>query len=187
MWKFEKTDLEGVVVITPPVFVDDRGFFQETYNEVVFRENGIAHRFAQDNHSLSRPVNTLRGIHFQTEPNPQAKLVRCVRGAILDVAVDLRRSSPTFRRWVKVELSAENRKQLYVPVGFGHAFLTIEPDTEVTYKVSAPYSKAHDAAVRWDDPEIGIEWPLDGKQPVLSEKDAKAPTLADGPVLFDRS
>lgn len=185
MWKFEKTGLDGVVAITPPVFVDDRGFFQETYSEAVFRENGIAHPFVQDNHSLSRAVNTLRGIHFQTEPLPQAKLVRCVRGSILDVAVDLRRSSPTFSRWVKVELSAENRRQLYVPVGFGHAFLTVEPDTEVTYKVSAPYSKAHDAAVRWSDPGIGVEWPIEERDAVLSEKDARAPTLADGPKLFE--
>lgn len=185
MWKFDATGLEGVLVITPPVFVDERGFFQETYSEPVFREHGIAHPFVQDNHSLSRVPHTLRGIHFQTGPAAQAKLVRCVRGAILDVAVDLRRSSPTFGRWVMQEISAENRKQFYVPAGFGHAFLTVEPDTEVVYKVSTPYSKPHDAAIRWNDPDIGIDWPIGAAEALLSEKDAKAPLLADAPRLFD--
>jgi len=185
MWSFETTGLEGVVVITPPVYVDDRGFFQETFNVDVFREHGIAHPFMQDNHSLSRAVNTLRGIHFQTDPMAQAKLVRCIRGALLDVAVDLRRSSPTFGRWEMVELSAENRKQLYIPVGFGHAFLTIEPNSELAYKVSGRYSKPHDSSVHWKDPDIGIDWPIGEEDAVLSEKDAKAPTLAAAPVLYD--
>lgn len=184
-WTFEKTGLAGVCVVTPPVFADERGFFQETYSKRVFHENGIADEFVQANHSWSKRAGTLRGIHFQTEPEPQAKLVRCIRGRALDVAVDLRRSSPSFRRWFATELSPENHRQLYVPVGFGHAFLTLEDDSEVLYSVSRHYSKPHDAAVRWNDPDLAIDWPVRPADVVLSQKDADAPLLRDAPVLFD--
>ena len=184
-WTFEKTALAGVFVVTPPVFGDDRGFFKETYSARVFRDNGIAEEFVQDNHSWSKHAGTLRGIHFQTDPEAQAKLVRCIRGRILDVAVDLGRSSPTFARWVAIELSPENHRQLFVPAGFGHAFLTLEDDCEVQYSVSRHYSKAHDAAVRWDDPDIAIDWPVARADVILSQKDAAAPLLRDAPVLFD--
>lgn len=183
-WVFERTGLPGVVVVTPPVFADDRGSFQETYSARVFHQNGIADDFVQSNHSWSKHVGTLRGIHFQTEPEAQAKLVRCIRGRIFDVAVDLRRSSPDFGRWFATELSADNHRQLYVPAGFGHAFLTLEVDCEVLYSVSRHYSKAHDAAVRWDDPDLAIDWPVGRGDVILSQKDAEAPPLRDAPVLF---
>jgi dTDP-4-dehydrorhamnose 3,5-epimerase len=184
-WSFEKAALAGVFVVTPPVFADERGFFQETYSERLFRENGIPDHFVQANHSWSKHAGTLRGIHFQTEPEAQAKLVRCIRGRIFDVAVDLRRSSPTFGNWFATELSPDNRRQLYMPVGFGHAFLTLEDDSEVLYSVSRHYSRPHDAAVRWNDPEIAIDWPVRVADVILSQKDADAPLLRDAPVLFD--
>jgi dTDP-4-dehydrorhamnose 3,5-epimerase len=184
-WTFERTGLPGVVVVTPPVFADDRGFFHETYSARVFHQHGIAEDFVQSNHSWSRHAGTLRGIHFQTEPEAQAKLVRCIRGRALDVAVDLRRSSSTFARWFATELSPDNRRQLFVPAGFGHAFLTLEDDTDVLYSVSRHYSKAHDAAVRWDDPDLAIDWPVRAADVILSHKDAAAPLLRDTPVLFE--
>jgi dTDP-4-dehydrorhamnose 3,5-epimerase len=183
-WSFEETALAGVVVVTPPLFADERGFFQETYSQRVFHHNGIVDDFVQANHSLSKRSGTVRGIHFQIEPEPQAKLVRCIAGRILDVAVDLRRSSPTFGRWFAVELSPDDRRQLYVPVGFGHGFVTLEDDTEVLYSVSRHYSKAHDAGIRWDDPDIAIAWPVAPAQAILSQKDAEAPLLREAPVLF---
>lgn len=184
-WIFESTGLPGVIVVTPPVFADDRGFFQETYSARVFHEHGIADEFVQSNHSWSKHAGTLRGIHFQAEPEAQAKLVRCIRGRVFDVAVDLRRSSPDFARWFATDLSAENHRQLYVPVGFGHAFLTLEEDCEVLYSVSRHYSKAHDAAVRWNDPNLAIDWPIGPKDVILSQKDAEAPLLRDLRGLFD--
>jgi dTDP-4-dehydrorhamnose 3,5-epimerase len=184
-WSFKKTGLPGVFVVTPPVFADNRGFFKETYSRRVFRENGIQDDFVQANHSWSKHAGTLRGIHFQIEPEAQAKLVRCIRGRIFDVAVDLGRSSPTFARWFATELSPDNHRQLYVPAGFGHAFLTLEDDTEVLYSVSRHYSRPHDAAVRWDDPAIAIDWPIRASDVILSQKDAEAPPLRDAPVLFD--
>lgn len=184
-WVFEQAELPGVVVVTPPLFEDERGFFQETYSERAFHANGIDDPFVQDNHSWSKRAGTLRGIHFQTDPEAQAKLVRCIRGRVLDVAVDLRRSSPHFGRWCGVELSARNHKQIYVPAGFGHAFLTLEDDTDVLYRVSQHYSKDHDAAIRWNDPDIAVAWPLGEADVILSQKDAAAPLLRDAPVLFD--
>lgn len=184
-WTFETTALAGILVVTPPVFADERGFFQETYSERIFRDNGIPDNFVQANHSLSRRRGTLRGIHFQTAPEAQAKLVRCVRGRALDVAVDLRRSSPAFKRWFATELSPDNRRQLYVPAGFGHAFLTLEDDTEVLYSVSRLYSKLHDCGLRWNDPDIAIDWPIRPADVILSGKDAAAPFLRDAPALFD--
>ena len=184
-WIFEKVGLAGLFVVTPPVFADERGYFQETYSERVFHENGIAVDFVQANHSLSTHAGTLRGIHFQTEPEAQAKLVRCIRGRALDVAVDLRHSSPTFRQWYATELSPDNRRQLFVPVGFGHAFLTLEDNSEVVYSVSRLYSKPHDAALRWNDPDLAIDWPVRPADVILSQKDADAPLLRDAPALFD--
>ncbi|ERJ11055.1 dTDP-4-dehydrorhamnose 3,5-epimerase [Haloplasma contractile] len=180
--KVEQTKLEGVVIITPRVFGDHRGWFTETFNKEKFMENGIDIDFVQDNHSLSSQKGTLRGIHFQKEPKAQTKLVRCTRGKILDVAVDLRKNSPTYKEWVAVELTAENHKQLLVPKGFGHGFLALTENVEVQYKVDEVYSPDHDRSIKFNDPEIGIEWP--DIKPVLSEKDEKAPLLKDSDVDF---
>jgi dTDP-4-dehydrorhamnose 3,5-epimerase len=171
-------ELPELVELTPRRFGDERGFFSEVWNHARFAEAGIPTQFVQDNVSLSRSKGVLRGLHFQTPAAAQAKLVRVSRGSIFDVGVDIRRSSPTFGRWAGVVLSAEKWNQLYVPEGFAHGFVTLEDDTEVTYKVSAPYSPEHDRSIRFDDPAIGIDWPLDG-EPVLSNKDAAAPLLAD--------
>jgi dTDP-4-dehydrorhamnose 3,5-epimerase len=179
--------MNPVKLIEPRRIGDDRGWFMEVYSEKAFAELGIADRFVQDNHSMSRQTGVLRGLHFQTPPFAQAKLVRCLRGAIWDVAVDLRSGSPTFGRWVAAELSAQNGRQLFVPVGFAHGFLTLTEDAEVAYKVSAPYSREHDGGVRFDDPDIGVAWPLAGRTPVLSPKDQALPALRDwrSPFAYD--
>lgn len=177
-------DIPDVLEIKPKVFGDDRGFFSETFNSNKFREKGITLDWVQDNQSLSREKYTLRGLHYQEPPFAQAKLVRVLRGRILDVAVDIRKDSPTFRRWVTLELSAEEFNQILVPIGFAHGFLTLEPDTEVLYKVSAPYSAAHDRSIRFDDPDIAVQWPLADHAPVLSTKDAAAPALREIAVPF---
>jgi dTDP-4-dehydrorhamnose 3,5-epimerase len=156
---------------------DDRGWFSETFREKDFPELIGGVRFVQDNHSLSRAVGTLRGIHFQAPPHAQDKLVRCVRGRIFDIAVDLRTGSPTYGKWVGADLSVENGKQLFVPVGFGHAFVTREPDTEVIYKVTDYYAPDCDGGIRWDDPDIAVDWQLDGVAPQLSPKDLLLPLL----------
>lgn len=171
-------DIPDVLEIKPRIFDDARGFFSEVFNAGKFRERGIDLNWVQDNQSLSRDKYTLRGLHYQDPPFAQAKLVRVLRGRIFDVAVDIRRGSPTFGRWAALEVSAEAFNQILVPAGFAHGFLTLEPDTEVLYKVSAPYSGAHDRAIRFDDPQIAVAWPLDGHAPVLSAKDAAAPLLA---------
>jgi dTDP-4-dehydrorhamnose 3,5-epimerase len=169
------TDLDGVLIVEPDLFRDERGFFLETYRQDRYAEQGVDCAFVQDNHSQSRQ-GVLRGLHYQDLSAPQAKLVRCSRGAILDVAVDLRAGSPTFGRWVAVELSDENARQLFVPVGFGHGFLTLSETAEVQYKCSGYYAPAAEGAVRWDDPEIGIVWPVE--RPVVSAKDQAAQSLA---------
>ncbi len=177
-----------VKLLKPKRFADERGWFSETYNESHFLAAGITTRFVQVNLSLSRGAGVLRGLHFQTPPHGQAKLVRCVRGRIFDVAVDIRRGSPTYGRWVAAELSAERGEQLFVPIGFAHGFLTLEPDTEVIYKVSDFYAPECDGGIRWDDATIGVHWPLvDGAAPQLSPKDAALPTLAafDSPFPYD--
>jgi len=168
-------------------FGDDRGWFSETYHRPRWTDQGVDCEFVQDNHSFSAHAGTIRGIHFQTAPFAQAKLVRCTRGRIMDYAVDLRAGSPTYGRHVAAELSAENGDQLYVPVGFGHAFVTLEPDTEVMYKVSAVYAPESDGGLRWDCPDIAIVWPLPAEGPTLSAKDAALPTLADwvSPFAYD--
>ncbi len=166
-------------------FADDRGWFVETWQQARWAAQGVAGPFVQDNHSLSRPVGTIRGIHFQRPPSAQGKLVRCARGSILDYAVDLRRGSPTYGRHVAATLSADNGDQLWIPVGFGHAFVTLEPDTEVIYKVTAPYDAGADGGLRWDCPTIAIDWPLPTAGPALSAKDRVLPTLADFDSPFD--
>jgi dTDP-4-dehydrorhamnose 3,5-epimerase len=176
---FERLEIDGVMVVTPKKFGDDRGFFSETHNEATWEKAGFHYRFVQDNHSLSRDVGTVRGLHFQTAPYGQDKLVRVAQGRILDVAVDLRRSSPTFRRHVAVELSKENWKQLFIPIGFAHGFVTLEPDTEVVYKVTNFYSPAHDFGIAWNDPELAIDWGVTAEPAALSAKDRKLPRLRD--------
>ena len=180
----EATAIPDVKIITPKKFGDHRGFFSEVYNRQAFAEAGIALDFIQDNHSLSAQVGTLRGLHFQSAPFAQDKLVRVPRGRILDVAVDIRKSSPTFGRHVAVELSAENWRQLLVPIGFAHGFVTLEPDTEVMYKVTNYYSAANDLGLAWDDPDLAIAWPLPPGGAVLSDKDRKHPRLRDLPAIF---
>ncbi len=180
----EDTAIPAVKIVTPKKHGDARGFFSETYNRNAFEAAGLDLTFVQDNHSFSAPVGTLRGLHFQTPPFAQDKLLRVVRGRILDVAVDIRRSSPTFGKWVAVELSAENWRQLLVPVGFAHGFVTLDPDTEVLYKTTNFYSPANDRGVAWDDPDIGIAWPLPAGGPTLSDKDRRWPRLTDAPELF---
>lgn len=168
----------------PQKFGDDRGFFCETYNASAWNEAGLSFNFVQDNHSLSRDVGTVRGLHFQSKPFAQDKLVRVVRGRILDVAVDLRQSSPTFKHYFAIELSQENWKQLFIPVGFAHGFVTLDPDTEVLYKVSNFYSPAHDFGIAWNDPEINIDWPIKQTMAILSQKDRNLPALARVEYLF---
>ncbi|PWR25964.1 dTDP-4-dehydrorhamnose 3,5-epimerase [Zavarzinia aquatilis] len=179
--------MQKVLLIKAKRFGDSRGWFSETYNVARFAGFGLNEVFVQDNHSYSKPIGTLRGIHFQTPPHAQAKLVRCIRGRILDVAVDLRQGSPTYGRWVSAELSAENGDQLFVPVGFGHAFVTLEPDSEVTYKVTSLYAPSHDGGIRWSDPDIGVDWPLPPGGAVLSDKDTALPFLRDfdSPFAYD--
>lgn len=181
--KIVKTDIEDVYIIEPKVFGDHRGWFIETYSKEKFKELGIDIDFIQDNHSLSAQKGTLRGMHYQLEPKAQTKLVRCTKGKILDVAVDLRAGSPTYKKWVAVELSEDNKKQLLVPKGFAHGFLTLTDDTEVQYKVDEYYSPENDRGIRFDDPEIGVDWGIEN--PILSEKDLNAPFLKDGDANFE--
>ena len=171
--KFTSTPLPGVVLIEPAVLADDRGFFMETYHAARFAEAGISATFVQDNHSRSAR-GVLRGLHYQ-EPQPQGKLVRCTRGALFDVAVDIRTGSPTFGRWFGTELTESNRKMLWVPPGFAHGFCALEEESDLVYKCTALYSRDADRAILWNDPEIGIEWPLSA--PLLSPKDAAAAPL----------
>jgi dTDP-4-dehydrorhamnose 3,5-epimerase len=175
--------LDGVVEILPKKHADERGFFSETHSRRAFAEAGVDIDFVQDNHSLSRQAGVLRGLHYQLPPFAQAKLVRVVRGAIFDVVVDIRRGSPSFGRWVGIEVSAARWNQIMVPTGFAHGFQTLEPDTEVVYKVSQYYSASHDRGIRWNDPAIGVAWP-EAISRVLSAKDEAAPLLAEA-ELFD--
>ena len=180
--KITKTKLDGVVIIEPDVFGDNRGFFMESWNKEKMAELGLDYDFVQDNHSKSTVKGTLRGIHFQKGDKSQAKLVRCVKGAVLDVAVDLRENSPTFKQWVGVELSEANKKQLLIPRGFGHGFVTLTDDVEFLYKADNYYAPEADAGIRWNDPDIGVEWGIEN--PILSEKDKKNPFLKDCEELF---
>ncbi len=179
--KITETKLPGVMLIEPRVFGDDRGFFLESWNAQAFADGGLDLAFVQDNHSKSAR-GVLRGLHYQS-PDPQGKLVRVVAGAVYDVAVDMRRSSPHFGQWVGVELSAENKWMLWVPPAFAHGFLSLADGTEFLYKCTAFYQPANEHSLLWNDPAIGIDWPLDGLEPQLSGKDAVARTLADAEVF----
>lgn len=180
--KFTKTKLNGVVIIEPNVFGDSRGFFMESWSQQKMEEAGLFYNFVQDNHSLSTAKGTLRGIHFQKGDKAQAKLVRCVRGAVLDVAVDLRHDSPTYREWIAVELNEENKKQLLIPRGFGHGFLTLTNNVEFLYKVDNYYAPEAEGGIRWNDNEIGIEWGVE--HPIMSNKDRDNPFLKDIEFIY---
>ena len=177
-----KTDIDGVYIFEPKVFGDNRGWFMETFSDEVMKKNGLDIKFVQDNHSFSAQKGTLRGLHFQLNPKAQTKLVRCTKGKILDVAVDIRKGSPTYKEWVAVELTEENKNQLFIPKGFAHGFLTLTDNVEVQYKVDEYYASECDRSIRFDDPEIGVEWGIDN--PVLSEKDINAPLLKNSDVNF---
>lgn len=177
-----KTKLPGVYIIEPEVFEDDRGWFSETYNKNKYKDVGIDVDFVQDNHSFSAEKGTLRGIHFQLGEMAQTKLVRCTRGKVFDIAVDLRRESDFFGKWFGVELSAENKRQLFIPRGFGHGFLTLTEECEFVYKVDNYYSSEHDRSILWCDPEINVDWPI--MNPELSNKDKLAQSLKDIGELF---
>lgn len=172
------TEIPDVKVLVPRRFKDARGFFSETYNKQALRDLGIHAEFVQDNHSLSVEKGVVRGLHYQIAPMAQDKLVRVTSGAILDIAVDIRRSSPTFGKHVAAKISAEDWNQIFVPIGFAHGFITLEPNTQVIYKVSAPYSPAHERGIRWNDPELGIDWGIDEQDAVLSERDRKHPSFS---------
>jgi len=177
-----KTEIEDVLIIEPKVFGDHRGWFTETYSKEKFKEFGIDIDFVQDNQSFSAQKGTLRGLHFQLNPKAQTKLIRCTKGKILDVAVDIRKESPTYKKWVAVELTEENKKQLLVPKGFAHGFITLTDDVEVQYKVDENYSPENDRSIRFDDPEINVDWGIDN--PILSEKDLNAPMLSESDANF---
>jgi dTDP-4-dehydrorhamnose 3,5-epimerase len=178
------TAIPDVKLITPKKLGDHRGFFAEVYKRHALADAGIHIDFVQDNHSLSAQVGTVRGLHFQTPPHAQAKLVRCVRGAILDVAVDIRVGSPTFGKHVAHVLAADAMTQMLIPIGFAHGFATLAPDTEVIYKVSDIYAPQHDAGILWCDPDLGIDWRIDADDAVLSDKDRRHPRLCDYPSPF---
>ncbi len=185
--KIETLDIPDVKVIFPTIHSDDRGFFSETYNRFVLSEFGINVEFVQDNHSLSRQVGVIRGLHFQIPPFTQGKLIRVVRGSVYDVAVDVRRGSPSYGKFVDAVLSAQSWNQLWVPEGFAHGICTLEPDTEVIYKVTSPYAPDHDRGLAWDDPDLGIKWPVVAGGHVLSDKDRRQPRLKDLPAVFEYS
>lgn len=180
--QIEKTRLEGVVILTPQRHGDARGFFCESWNKARMAQAGLHFDFVQDNHSISQATGTLRGLHYQSPPHAQAKLVRCGRGALWDVAVDFRKGSPTYAHWVGVDLTSENGRQLLIPAGFLHGFVTRALDTEIIYKCTDYYAPDCDGAVAWDDPDIGIDWGVEA--PVLSDKDRAAPRLADVQSCF---
>ena len=181
--KILNTKIDGVMVVEPTVFGDHRGWFTETYSQNKFSEAGIDLNFVQDNHSYSAAKGTLRGLHYQLNPKAQSKLVRCTKGSIFDVAVDIRIGSPTYGQWFGIELSSENKKQLLIPKGFAHAFMTLTDDVEVQYKVDELYSPENDRGIIWNDPSIKIQWPID-ITPILSEKDKKAPLLKNADNNF---
>lgn len=178
MTEFRRLAIPEVIEVTPPRFGDHRGFFSEVFKRAAFEAEGLAIDWIQDNQSFSAEAGTVRGLHFQAPPFVQDKLIRVLRGSIFDVAVDIRKGSPSYGKWVAVELSAEKFNQLLIPGGFAHGFMTLTPDVEVLYKVSAPYARDSEGAIVWDDPDISIDWPRAGDA-ILSEKDAVAPRLAD--------
>ncbi len=180
----QATEIADVLLIQPSIHRDDRGFFSEVYNRQQLAAAGLDVEFVQDNHSLSRLAGVVRGLHFQTPPRAQGKLVRVVAGSILDVAVDIRHGSPTFGRHVRAVLSAENWRQLWIPPGFAHGFCTLENDTEVIYKVTETYAPECDRGLKWDDPALGIDWPVASSRAILSDKDRTHPPLSEIPEFF---
>ncbi|HZH12157.1 MAG TPA: dTDP-4-dehydrorhamnose 3,5-epimerase [Microvirga sp.] len=185
MLEIQPTAIPDIKILIPKRFSDHRGVFSETYNRQRFFEAGITEEFVQDNYSLSVEAGTVRGLHFQSAPFAQVKLVRVTRGRILDVVVDIRRSSPTYGKHIALELSAEDGWQLLVPAGFAHGFCTLEPNTETQYKVSAYYSATHDHGLAFNDPELGIAWPVEADRAIVSDKDRKQPRLAELPLYFE--
>ena len=179
------TAIDAVKIVTPKLIEDLRGAFCETYNQECFAKHGIIANFVQDNQSASTAIGTIRGLHFQGPPAAQSKLVRVLKGRIFDVAVDLRRSSPSYGKWVAEEVSAENRKQVFIPVGFAHGFCTLEIDTHVFYKASAFYSPLNDLGIAWDDPDLGIDWPVASSKVTLSDKDRRMPAFRSLPGYFE--
>lgn len=177
-----KTDLPDVYIIEPKIFGDNRGWFTESWSKRKMEAAGLFYDFVQDNHSFSAEKGTLRGIHFQKGEHAQAKLVRCVRGAVLDVAIDLRKGSPNYKKWVAVELSEENKRELLIPRGFGHGFVTLTDNVEFLYKADNFYNYENDRSILWNDPEINVNWGVDN--PIISEKDLKAPLLKDSDIDF---
>ena len=177
-----ETKLDGVYILEPKVFGDHRGYFMETYSEKVFRELGIDNVFVQDNESFTAQKGTLRGLHFQNDPMSQTKIVRVLQGAVMDVAVDLRKGSPTYLQWEAVELSEENKRMFYIPRGFAHGFLTLTDNVKFVYKVDNFYAPDCDRSIRFDDPQIGVTWDI--KNPILSQKDLNAPLLRDSDCNF---
>lgn len=182
--QFEPTRIQDVFVITPTKMGDSRGYFMETFREMLFTANVAPFSFVQENQSLSADVGTVRGLHFQLEPKAQGKLVRCIAGALLDVAVDIRKGSPTFGQHITMELTAENCCQLWVPPGFAHGFCTLAPNTMISYKVTNYYSAEHDRGLLWCDPALGIDWLIDRDKAILSDKDKRQPPLAALPDYF---
>ena len=182
--KIEPSTIDDVKIVWPDKFGDHRGFFSETFNSEKFKRSGLDLSFCQDNHSLSEKAGTLRGLHFQINPYAQGKLLRVTRGAIYDVAVDIRVGSPTFGKWVSYEISAKLWNQIFIPVGFAHGFITLEDNTEVMYKVTAPYSPENERGLAWNDGELDIDWPIDSNAPILSEKDTSYPELRNLPTFF---
>lgn len=182
--KITELGIKGVKILEPQYFEDYRGYYVESYSARTLKEQfGIKTVFVQDNHSYTIKKGTIRGIHFQNNPKPQIKLVRCTKGKIRDIVVDLRHDSPTFKKWISVELSADNRKQIWIPNGFGHAFITLEDNCEVQYKVDEFYYPEYDRAIAWNDPEINIDWNI--QTPIVSQKDMNAPRLIDSDVNFN--
>lgn len=180
--KFTKTEIEGLIIVEPVVYRDNRGFFTESWSKRAFEEAGLFYDFVQDNHAMSTVKGVIRGIHFQRGDRAQAKLVRCIKGAVLDVAVDLRPNSPTYKKWLGLELSEENKKQLLIPRGFGHAYVTLTDHVEFVYKADDFYAPEAEGGILWSDPELAIDWGVEN--PVLSVKDSKLPLLKDAVTNF---
>lgn len=183
--KIEHVHIPGLLLLQPARFGDQRGFFSETYSKRIFAEAGVEAEFVQDNHSLSVPAGVVRGLHFQTPPFAQAKLIRVLKGRIFDVVVDIRQSSPNYGRHFSVELSADNWQQLYIPEGFAHGFATMEENTEIAYKVTNFYAPEYDSGLLWSDPALGIDWPVTVEAATVSAKDEKLPLFADLHSPFD--
>lgn len=183
--KVTELELKGVFLIEPNVFKDYRGYYMESYSKRTLEKYGITDDFVQDNHLLSLKRGTIRGIHFQNEPYAQSKLLRCTNGKILDVVVDLRKSSTTYKKWISVELDADTKKQIYIPRGFGHACISLVDNVEVQYKVNNLYEPSHDRAIAWNDPELDINWTISHDDIIVSEKDRNAPLLKDSDVNFE--